>query len=57
MGRPKLDHPKAARVPLRAQADELRAWKRAAKHAGLTLSAWLRGLANAASGHTPKGGE
>lgn len=57
MGRPKLTNPRDRQVPLRAQADELTAWKRAAKHAGLTLSAWIRALANAASGHRPKDGE
>ncbi len=57
MGRPKLTNPRAVRVLIRGQADEIRAWKLAAKRAGLTLSAWLRGLANAASGYSPKDGE
>lgn len=56
MGRPKLDHPRSETVRVRAQASEVRAWRRAAKKADMTLSAWLRALANAAAGHEPKRG-
>jgi predicted HicB family RNase H-like nuclease len=37
-----------ARVLLRVHPDEHEAWTREAKRAGLTLSAWLRTLANGA---------
>jgi len=51
MGRPKLDEGEARdeRIVLRARADERERWARAAKRAGLTLSDWLRGLAEGAS--------
>lgn len=57
MGRPKLEHPRSARVVLRVQEDEHAAWARAAKRAGLSVSDWIRRLVNAAAGHTPKGRE
>lgn len=50
MGRPKIDNPRSRRVFVRALPAEVAAWKRTADRAGLTLSAWLRALANAAAG-------
>ena len=51
MGRPKMDEGEARdeRIVLRARADERERWTSAAKRAGLTLSDWLRGLADRAS--------
>ena len=50
MGRPPVtDEARTAIVLLRATPAERARWERAAKLAGLTLSAWLRDGANAAT--------
>ena len=43
-------------VRLRVLTEERDRWTRAADRAGVSLSAWLRGLANAAVPTTTKGG-
>ncbi len=57
MGRPKIDNPRSARVLMRALPEELERWRREARRAGLSLSSWLRSLANAASDKSKKGGK
>ena len=49
-GRPKMEagQARASRLELRIRADELQSWKDAADRQGLTVSAWLRRIANAA---------
>ena len=51
MGKPVIEgKPRNVNAIVRVLPEELAAWKSAAKRAGLTLSAWIRKLANDAAG-------
>lgn len=44
MGRPKVDNPKTARLPVvQVTPDKLEAYKAAAKESGSNFSQWVRG--------------
>ena len=48
VGRPIEDSPRDAHVIVRVLAEERSRWQRAAEASDMTLSAWLRDLANRA---------
>ena len=50
VGKPVEGKARDAHLLVRVLPEELAAWKSAAKRAGLTLSAWIRKLANDAAG-------
>lgn len=52
-GKPEQAKPRDVGINIRLLASERAAWQRAAKRAGVGMSAWLRNLANAASGFAP----
>lgn len=49
VGKPAAGKRRNVIVLLRAMPDERRRWERAAKQAGVSLSAWIRNLANGAT--------
>lgn len=49
VGKPADGVARDVRVILRVKSEERDRWQRAAKAAGLSFSAWVRGLANAAA--------
>ena len=49
-GAPPKENPATVRVEFRATPDQRDSWIAAAKRAGMTLSAWLKALADKAAG-------
>lgn len=49
-GAPPKENPATVRVEFRATPDQRESWVAAAKRAGITLSAWLKALADRAAG-------
>jgi hypothetical protein len=49
-GAPPKENPATVRVWFRATPDQHDRWKAAAKRAGVTLSAWLKALADKSAG-------
>jgi hypothetical protein len=49
-GAPPKENPAAVRVEFRATPNQRDSWIAAAKRAGMTLSAWLKALADKAAG-------
>jgi hypothetical protein len=49
-GAPRKENPATVRVEFRATPDQRDSWAAAAKRAGVTLSAWLKALADKAAG-------
>jgi hypothetical protein len=49
VGKPAEGKPRSERIVLRVLTDERARWTRAAEKSGITLSAWIRTLANEAA--------